>query len=95
MNSLRDVTYEDVYLEFYLPENAEFQNVSSPIPFESISIENELSYLDVSKGHTKVTVHYKNLFDDLHKLDVFVKYQYTQVAFIYKIAKISGFVFWD
>ncbi|EER33310.1 conserved hypothetical protein [Candida tropicalis MYA-3404] len=93
LNSLRDVTYEDVYLEFYLPENAEFQNVSSPIPFESISIENELSYLDVSKGHTKVTVHYKNLFDDLHKLDVFVKYQYTQVAFIYKIAKISGFVF--
>lgn len=93
LNSLRDISYGDVYLQFYLPENAEFQNVSSPIPYESITIDNELSYLDVSKGHTKVTVHYKNLFDDLHKLDVFVKYKYTKINFVYKIVRISGFVF--
>ncbi|CAI5758431.1 unnamed protein product [Candida verbasci] len=93
LNSVRDVVYDNVYLEFYLPESSEFKNFSSPIPYESISVDNELSYLDVSKGHVKVTVHYKNLFDNLHKLDVYLTYKYSKTDFYLKIGKISGFVF--
>ncbi|EMG45369.1 OST1 Dolichyl-diphosphooligosaccharide--protein glycosyltransferase subunit 1 [Candida maltosa Xu316] len=93
VNSLNDVTYGDVYLEFYLPENADFESISSQIPYESISIDNELSYFDVSKGHTKVTVHYKNFVDSFHKFDIYVRYKYTKSAFYYKVGKISGFVF--
>lgn len=93
LNSLRDVSYDDVYLEFYLPEGAEFDNIASPISYESVSIDHELSYFDVSKGHVKVTVHYKNLFDDLHKIDVLVKYKYSASSIYVKVGKISAFVF--
>ncbi|KAG7666207.1 OST1 [[Candida] subhashii] len=93
VSSIKDFTYENVFVEFYLPENAEFVNVSSPIRYESLTIENELSYLDVSKGHVKVVVHFKNLFDDLVKLDLFVRYKYSQADFIYKVGKIAGFIF--
>ncbi|EGW31250.1 uncharacterized protein SPAPADRAFT_61826 [Spathaspora passalidarum NRRL Y-27907] len=93
LNSLRDTSYDNVYLQFYLPENSEFLNVSSPIAYDSLEVSNELSYLDVSKGHVKVTIGYKNLIDDLYKLDVFVKYRYTSMDYYKKVAKISGLIF--
>ena len=93
LNTVRDATYDDVFIDFYLPEGAEFINVSSLLPYESITVDNELSYLDVSKGHVKVTVHFKNLFDDLHKLDVFLTYKYNPVNLYVKVGKIAGFVF--
>lgn len=93
LNAVRDVTYNNTYLVFYLPENAEFVNVSSPIDFESLTVDNELSYLDVSNGHVRVTLHYKNLFDDVHRLDVLFMYKYTQSSYLLKVLKISGFVF--
>ncbi|CAK9437798.1 uncharacterized protein LODBEIA_P21760 [Lodderomyces beijingensis] len=93
LNSVRDISYKDVYLEFYLPENAEFLGVASPVPYDSVVVDHELSYLDVAKGHVKVTVHYKNLFDDMHKVDVIVKYKYNPRSVLLKVFKISGFVF--
>ncbi|ODV81519.1 oligosaccharyltransferase [Suhomyces tanzawaensis NRRL Y-17324] len=93
VNSLVDTTYNNVYLSFYLPENAEFVDVSSPISFESVIVDNELSYLDVSKGHVKVTLHYKNAIDAFNNLDVLIVYKYTKASYIYKVLKISGFVF--
>ena len=93
LNTLRDATYGDVYLSFYLPENAEFIDFSSPIAAESLDLGNERSYLDVSDGHVKVTLHYKNLFDDLSHLDVFIKYRYTKTNYWWKVIKIAGFVF--
>lgn len=93
LNTLRDVTYGDVYLTFYLPENAEFIDFASPIEADSIKIGNEASYLDVSDGHVKVTLHYTNLFDDLSNLDVLVKYRYTKTNYWWKVIKIAGFVF--
>lgn len=93
LNSIKDITYDDVSLNFYLPENAEFVNVSSPIEFSSIEVGNELSYLDVSKGHVKVTLKFNNLFDDLNKLDVLLMYKYTQVSYWWKVVKITGFIF--
>ncbi|ODV70271.1 Ribophorin I [Hyphopichia burtonii NRRL Y-1933] len=93
LNTVRDVFYDNAYINFYLPENAEFVNVSSPIDFESVNVDNELSYLDVSKGHVKVTVHFKDLIDDLHKLDLFVSYKYTPSHYWTKVLKIAAFAF--
>lgn len=93
LNTVRDVYYDNAYISFYLPENAEFLNVSSPIDFELITVSDELSYLDVSKGHVKVTLHFKNLIDDVSKIDVLLMYKYTPLNYWTKVFKISGFVF--
>ncbi|KAI5967312.1 OST1 [Candida margitis] len=93
LNTVRDATYDDVYIDFYLPEGAEFINVSSLLPYESVNVDNELSYLDVSKGHVKVTVHFQNLFDDLQKVDLFLIYKYSPTNLYVKVGKIAGFVF--
>ncbi|KAK6200472.1 oligosaccharyltransferase [Scheffersomyces amazonensis] len=93
LNAIRDASYNNTYLSIYLPENAEFVNVSSPVKFESLTVDYELSYLDVSKGHTKVTIHFQDLFDDVNKLAVLVKFKYTKLSYVIKVAKISGFVF--
>lgn len=93
LNTVRDVYYDNAYVSFYLPENAQFVNVSSPIEFELISLSDELSYLDVSKGHVKVTLHFKNLIDDISKIDVLLMYKYTALNYWTKVFKISGFVF--
>ncbi|CAD1813301.1 Ribophorin I family protein [Candida parapsilosis] len=92
LNTVRDATYDDVYIDFYLPEGAQFVNVSSLLPYESVNVDNELSYLDVSKGHVKVTVHFQNLIDDLHKLDLFLIYKYNPTNLYIKVGKIAGFV---
>lgn len=93
LNSIKDITYGNVSLNFYLPENAEFVNVSSPVEFSLIEVGNELSYLDVSKGHVKVSLKYNNVFDDLSKIDVLLMFKYTQASYWWKVLKISGFVF--
>lgn len=93
LNSPLDLTYDNVELSFYLPENAEFVNISSPISFTSIENGFEKSYLDVSDGHRKVTVVFNQLFEDLRKIDVYVMYKYTKINYWWKVVKISGFVF--
>lgn len=93
LNTLRDVTYNNVYLLFYLPEGAEFVNVLAPIDFETVEVDHEFSFLDVSTGHTKVTIKMTNLFDDLSRVDAFVVYKYTQALYWLKVAKIGGFAF--
>lgn len=93
LNTAMDISYENVNLNIYLPENSEFLNISSPIKFNSIVEDYEKSYLDVSDGHKKITINYSNLFDDLSKIDIFVMYKFTKVNYWFKIIKISGFVF--
>lgn len=93
LNTMRDVFYENVDVNFYLPEDAEFIGVAAPVDHKAIAINNELSYLDVSKGHVKVTVHFENMIDDMSKLDILVTYKYTPSQYWGKVIKISGFVF--
>lgn len=93
LNSIDDITYDKVDVNFYLPENAEFIGVSSAIDYDLITIGEELSYLDVSSGHVKISLHFKDLIDDLSKVDLYVQYKYTQSSYWWKVFKISGFVF--
>lgn len=92
LNGLRDVTYNNVDVNIYLPENAEFLNVSSPVEYKEILYNNEMSYLDIDKGHEKITIRFENLFDDLHKVDLLVKYRYAKATYYWKIFKIASFI---
>ncbi|CCE80341.1 Piso0_003457 [Millerozyma farinosa CBS 7064] len=93
LNSIEDISYDSVSLDFYLPEGAELLKVASPVPYENVEVGNELSYLDVSKGHVKVSLKFKNLIDSLNGKEVLLMYKYTKASFWFKALKISGFVF--
>lgn len=93
LNSLKDIHYDKVAINFYLPENAVFLNASALEPMEGILVGSELSYLDVADGHVKVTLEFKNLIDGLSKTLVLVKYKYTAASYWSKVSKIAGFVF--
>lgn len=93
LNGLREIYYDDVYLNFYLPEGSEFIAFHAPILSESVTVGSEASYLDVSDGHVKVTVHFRNLYDGLSLFEVYVKYRYSASSYRNKLLKIAGFVF--
>lgn len=93
LNDLSDISYDHVSVNIYLPENSKFLNATSHIEDKGVKVSNELSYLDVSDGHVKVTLEYENLFDDHAMAYVFVKYQYSAQSHWYKVFKIAGFVF--
>lgn len=93
VNSLRDIYYDDVYVSFYLPENAEFVNATAPFLPKSLHVGTELSYLDVSDGHVKVTLHFRNLHDLMARANVFIKYRYAPQSYWAKVLKIAAFVF--
>lgn len=93
LNRLKQITYDNVSINIYLPENAKFLNASSYLEESSSKVGTELSYLDVADGHVKVTLNYKNLFDELDVAHVYVKYQYSAQSYWSKVFKIAGFVF--
>lgn len=93
LTGLREVYYDDVVLNFYLPEGAQFLSLSSPLINNNVEVTSEASYLDVSSGHVKVTVKFHNLIDEMANFDVYVKYKYTPQNFRNKVLKIAGFVF--
>lgn len=93
LNGLRDIYYDDVYLHFYLPEGAEFVSFSGPVLHDDLEVGSAYSYLDVSDGHVKVTVHFANLYDELAPLEVYIKYWYPAQKYWDKVAKIAGCVF--
>ncbi|SGZ58416.1 CIC11C00000001716 [Sungouiella intermedia] len=93
LNGLREIYYDDVYLNFYLPEGSEFISFHAPVVSEDVTVGAEASYLDVSDGHVKVRVHFRNLCDSLSLLEVYVKYRYSASSYRYKLLKIAGFVF--
>lgn len=92
LNGHLDISYNNVDINVYLPEGAEFLDVASPMPYDSIDVDLEKSFLDYA-GHTKVTLHYKNLVDEFRQSYLIVKYQYTAGSFYKKPLVIGGFLF--
>ncbi|CAN3372513.1 hypothetical protein DIURU_004989 [Diutina rugosa] len=93
LNSARDVVYKNVYLSFYLPEGAEFVNISAPLEYKQVDVEDEYSYLDVAQGHTKVTLKFENMFDDLGRVNAYIVYRLPAHSYLKKALKISGYTF--
>lgn len=93
LNTAKDIYYDRVNLHVYLPENAEFLNFSSPLMPASVDVGAEASYLDVAKGHVKVTASFDNLYDDLSGVGVYVTYRFLAANYYAKVARIASFVF--
>ncbi|OBA23568.1 Ribophorin I [Metschnikowia bicuspidata var. bicuspidata NRRL YB-4993] len=93
LNSLKDVHYDKVSINFYLPENAVYLNASAAEPFKNVLVGTDLSYLDVSDGHVKVTLEFTNVIDAVANTHVLIKYKYPAASYWHKVGKIAAFVF--
>lgn len=92
VNGHTDMSYRNVTLLFYLPENAKLVDFKSPIPYEDYKVVTEKSYFDF-KGRSKLEVYYKNLVDEFKQSDVVVKYEYSAKDFWMKPVIVGGFLF--
>lgn len=93
LNGINDVTYEQVELSFLLPEGATFMDVHSPVNYDSLEVEPEFSYFDVASGHTKITLKFSNLVDEMKNLKVVVIYKYTILDQFKKVFILAGYFF--
>ncbi|KAH3661405.1 hypothetical protein OGAPHI_006812 [Ogataea philodendri] len=93
LNGLNDATYENVEFSVYLPEGAKFINIESPIDYKELTVSQEFSYLDITTGHTKVTLVYDNLVDEMRDLEVLVEYEYGLAGLLRKPLAASVYIF--
>lgn len=93
LNGPVDASYDEVEVSFYLPEGAKVLDIVSPIPYSSKEEGYELSYFDLSNGHTKVTLTFTNAIDDMSHLELYVKYQFGTWDLIKKPLDIAKFIF--
>lgn len=93
LNGPQDTVYDNVNVTIYLPEGAEILDAGSPVSYKSITTSNEHSYFDMREGHVKLTFEFKNLFTDIGKADLFVKYKYSKVALYKKPLSIAAYFF--
>lgn len=93
LNTVQDIYYDDVTLNLYLPEGAEYLNFSAPLVPRELTVGGEKSYLDFSLGHVKVSATFENLYDDLGQLTGYVKYRYTPKAYWTKVGRIAALIF--
>ncbi|QPG76450.1 hypothetical protein FOA43_003839 [Brettanomyces nanus] len=93
MDGLHDASYEKLNFSVYLPEGAEYISTFIPFKHEGLSIEHSYSYLDIENGHTKITLTFNNLVDELKDADVYVRYKYSFASLIRKPLITSLYVF--
>ncbi|ONH65811.1 Dolichyl-diphosphooligosaccharide--protein glycosyltransferase subunit 1 [Cyberlindnera fabianii] len=93
LNGPPDVAYDHVDLSIYLPEGSEVLDVACPIGYETISEDYELSYFDLGNGHTKVTISFDNMVDQVGKFEILIKYKYGFKEWMTKPLNIAKYVF--
>ena len=93
LNGPSDTVYDNVNVTIYLPEGVEILDADSPVSYQSVSTSNEHSYFDMREGHVKFTFEFKNLFTDIGKADLLIKYKYSKVALFTKPLSIAAYFF--
>ncbi|ODV87386.1 hypothetical protein CANARDRAFT_26787 [[Candida] arabinofermentans NRRL YB-2248] len=93
LDGLTDATYENVSLSIRLPEGSKIIDVQVPFDHNGMTIEQDFSYLDLTTGHTKVTLEFNNLVDEMKGLEVLVKYEYGTFDMLKKPLSTAGYVF--
>ncbi|KAH3679362.1 hypothetical protein WICMUC_001043 [Wickerhamomyces mucosus] len=88
-----DSSYDEVSLNVYLPEGSKIVEVESEIPYVELIQDYELSYLDLGKGHTKLSILFKGLTDESEKSNVLIKYELSLWSSIKKSLEISKLLF--
>lgn len=89
LNGPSDTVYDNVNVTVYLPEGAQVLDASPPFGFHDMIESNEYSYFDLGEGHVKLTFTFKNVFTDLGKANLLVKYKFTKSAFYKKPLSIA------
>lgn len=93
LDGIYDTTYDNVSFSIYLPEGAEFIDFALPFGTDEPIITHEHSYLDVGKGHLKVTFHFENLIDEMKNLMIILRYRYTTYSMFEKPIQAAVYIF--
>lgn len=93
LNGPTDTMYDNVALSVFLPEGAQIEAIDPPVPFIDITVDVQKSYLDLNKGHVKVTCNFKNMIDEIGKGQVLIKYSYSTNALYKKPLSIACYIF--
>lgn len=93
LNGPSETVYDNVNVTVYLPEGAEVISASPPFGFHDMIESNEHSYFDLGAGHSKLTFNFKNVFTDLGKANLLVKYRFTKSALYRKPLSIACYFF--
>ncbi|ODV93284.1 hypothetical protein PACTADRAFT_51896 [Pachysolen tannophilus NRRL Y-2460] len=88
-----DCGYNKLQFKAYLPSGSQILNVSSSIVFEDYNVEQFYSYLDITEGHTEVSMNFTNLVDEMRNTQVIIKYRLTKYDLFKKALSISFFIF--
>ncbi|AQZ13017.1 OST1 (YJL002C) [Zygosaccharomyces parabailii] len=93
LNGSPDTIYDNVDLSVYLPEGAKVDEVESPTPPIRVDISTQKSYLDLNKGHVKVTLTFKNMIDQVGTGELLIKYSYDNEALYRKPINVALYIF--
>lgn len=93
LNGAVDTAYDEVTLSFFLPEGAVVEEVDPPFAFSNLSIENADSYLDMGKGHVKISLSFNNLIDEIAMANIYVRYSYSSTSFYQKPLSVAAYIF--
>ncbi|SCV03551.1 LAMI_0H09054g1_1 [Lachancea mirantina] len=85
--------YDNVSLSVYLPEGSQVVQVESQIPFHAQEVSHKKSYFDLREGHTKISIQYKNMVDDLSKGQLLVVYKLSSQSLYKKPLSIGAYIF--
>ncbi|KAG0673084.1 dolichyl-diphosphooligosaccharide--protein glycosyltransferase subunit 1 [Pichia californica] len=93
LDGIRDATYQDITLNIYLPEGAELVDYALPFVSDDIKVSHEYSYLDIEKGHLKLTFNFDNIVDEMKNLELVVRYKYSSFNMIEKPLQAAFYIF--
>ncbi|CAL9730071.1 dolichyl-diphosphooligosaccharide--protein glycosyltransferase subunit 1 [Monosporozyma unispora] len=93
LNGPADTVYDHAFVNVYLPEGAEIMEADSPVSYKYMYVNNEQSYFDMNEGHVKLTFEFDNLFTNIGKADLLIKYKYSKTALYKKPLSIAVYFF--
>lgn len=93
LNGPTDALYREASISIFLPENAVVQELDASVPISMVSIDTQKSYLDLNKGHVKVTLDFENMIDANRVGQIIIKYTYPSEALYKKPLSIACYIF--
>lgn len=93
LNGPPDTIYDNVNLSIFLPEGAKIDAVESATPAVETDVTTQKSYLDLNKGHVKVTLNFKNMIDQIGSNELLIKYSFDNEALYKKPINVAAYIF--
>lgn len=93
LQGIFDSTYGNIDLNIYLPEGAELLDYALPFVSNDPTTSYEYSYLDIEKGHLKISFNFDNIVDEMKNLEVIIRYKYSTYNMIKKPLKAAFYIF--